>query len=118
MLQYYCKHLVQKIERASNAVPGQWWPSITAGYLPLDSPLLRPQLLQEDRLSRQRQRLMGGESFLDGQGGREEGWWAPKDATLWGGVVGCVLGGIQTEKTQDVWEYLVEIFQVVFFRGC
>lgn len=59
--------------------------SIIIGYLPLDSTLLRPELLQEDRLSRYRQRLMGGESFLVGQGGREEGWWAAKDAILWGG---------------------------------
>lgn len=34
-----------------------------------------------------------------------------------GWVMECVLGGIQTEKTQDVWEYLVEIFQVVFLKA-
>lgn len=61
---------------------------------------------------------MGGESILDGQGGKEEGRWAPKDAILWGGVMQCVLGGIQIEEKQDVREYLSEIFQVVFFKGC
>lgn len=69
-----------------------------------DTPLLRPYLRQEDRLSRQRQRFLGGESFLDGQGGRRKGWWAPRDAVPWGGVVVYVLGGIQLEKTHEhVW---------------
>lgn len=57
---------------------------------------------------------MGGESILDGQGGKEDGRWAPKEAILWGGAMRCVLGGIQIEKKQDV----REIFQVVFFKGC
>lgn len=102
MLQNYCKDLVQKIEKASSAGSGQGWPSITAGSFPLDSPLLRPQLLQADRLSRQKQRLLGRESFFDGEGGREKGWWVPKEAALWGEIVGCVLNGIQAGKTQDI----------------